>query len=457
MFDKILIANRGEIALRIIRACKELGIKTLAVYSEADVDSLHVQLADEAICIGKAASQDSYLKIDRIISAAEIGDVDAIHPGYGFLAENAHFAEVCESCNIKFIGPKARAIRDMGNKSVAREMARKAGVPVTPGSNGIVETDQQALKIAKQIGYPIMIKAVAGGGGRGMRQAHNDVSLVQGFNAARMEAEKAFNNGALYLEKLIEHPHHIEFQILADKYGKIVHIGERDCSIQRRNQKLLEESPSPLITPALRKAMGRAAIKLAHAVDYENAGTIEFLVDNKMNFYFMEMNTRIQVEHPVTEEVYGIDLVKEQIRIAWGDKLSKDFDDLQPQRHAIEMRINAEDPFNDFRPSPGKIELFYAPGGHGIRWDSHVYAGYTVPPYYDSMIGKLIAFGSDRATAMNRMSRALDEFVIRGIKTTVPFGQLILKDPDFRRGRYSTHFVEGFIKQRQSILPPREG
>jgi acetyl-CoA carboxylase biotin carboxylase subunit len=457
MFDKILIANRGEIALRIIRACKELGIKTLAVYSEADVDSLHVQLADEAICIGKAASQESYLKIDRIISAAEIGDVDAIHPGYGFLAENAHFAEVCESCNIKFIGPKARAIRDMGNKSVAREMARKAGVPVTPGSNGIVETDQQALKIAKQIGYPIMIKAVAGGGGRGMRQAHNDVSLVQGFNAARMEAEKAFNNGALYLEKLIEHPHHIEFQILADKYGKIVHIGERDCSIQRRNQKLLEESPSPLITPALRKAMGKAAIKLAHAVDYENAGTIEFLVDSKMNFYFMEMNTRIQVEHPVTEEVYGIDLVKEQIRIAFGDRLNKDFDDLQPQKHAIEMRINAEDPFNDFRPSPGKIELFYAPGGHGIRWDSHVYAGYTVPPYYDSMIGKLIAFGSDRATAMNRMSRALDEFVIRGIKTTVPFGQLILKDPDFRRGRYSTHFVEGFIKQRQSILPPREG
>jgi len=457
MFDKILIANRGEIALRIIRACKELGIKTLAVYSEADVDSLHVQLADEAICIGKAASQDSYLKIDRIISAAEIGDVDAIHPGYGFLAENAHFAEVCESCNIKFIGPKADAIKSMGNKSVAREMARKAGVPVTPGSNGIVETDQQALKIAKQIGYPIMIKAVAGGGGRGMRQAHNDFSLVQGFNAARMEAEKAFGNGAIYLEKLIEHPHHIEFQILADKYGKIVHVGERDCSIQRRNQKLLEESPSPLITPALRKAMGKAAIKLAHAVNYENAGTIEFLVDNKMNFYFMEMNTRIQVEHPVTEEVYGIDLVKEQIRIAWGDRLNKDFDDLQPQKHAIEMRINAEDPFNDFRPSPGKIDLFYAPGGHGIRWDSHVYAGYTVPPYYDSMIGKLIAFGSDRTTAMNRMSRALDEFVIRGIKTTVPFGQLILKDPDFRRGKYSTHFVEGFIKQRQSILPPREG
>ena len=456
MFDKILIANRGEIALRIIRACKELGIKTLAVYSTADVDSLHVALADEAICIGKESSQDSYLKIDRIISAAELGDVDAIHPGYGFLAENAHFAEVCESCKIKFIGPKPAAIRAMGDKAVARETARKAGVPITPGSNGVVETDQAALKVARQIGYPVMIKAVAGGGGRGMRQAHNDVSLVQGFNAAKAEAEKAFNNGALYLEKLIENPHHIEFQILADKNGKTVHIGERDCSIQRRNQKLLEEAPSPYITPAVRKAMGRAAIKLAHAVEYENAGTLEFLVDDKQNYYFMEMNTRIQVEHPVTEEVYGVDLVKEQIKIAFGEKLGKDFDDLRPLKHAIEFRINAEDPFNDFRPSPGKIDLFYAPGGHGIRWDSHVYGGYTVPPYYDSMIGKLIAFGNDRATAMDRMSRALDEFVIRGIKTTVPIGQAILKDPDFRRGRYSTHFVEGFLKQRASILPLRE-
>ncbi len=455
MFDKILIANRGEIALRIIRACKELGIKTLAVYSEADADSIHVQLADEAICIGKALSSDSYLKIERIISAAEIGDVDAIHPGYGFLAENAHFAEVCESCNIKFIGPKAASIRAMGDKSVARETARKAGVPVTPGSQGVLESDQEALKVAKKIGYPVMIKAVAGGGGRGMRQAHNDVSLVQGFNAARMEAEKAFGNGALYLEKLIENPHHIEFQILADQHGKIVHVGERDCSIQRRNQKLLEEAPSPFITPAVRKAMGKAAIRLAQQVDYQNAGTMEFLVDDKMNFYFMEMNTRIQVEHPVTEEVYGVDLVKEQIRIAFGEKLGKDFDDLQPQKHAIEMRVNAEDAFNDFRPSPGKIDLFYAPGGHGIRWDSHVYSGYTVPPHYDSMIGKLIAFGSTRAVAMDRMARALDEFVIRGIKTTVPFGQVILQDPDFRRGRYSTHFVEGFLKQRQSFLPER--
>jgi len=456
MFDKILIANRGEIALRIIRACKDLGIKTLAVYSTADVDSLHVQMADEAICIGKAPSQDSYLKIDRIMSAAEIGDVDAIHPGYGFLAENAHFAEVCESCNIKFIGPKPEAIRKMGDKSVARATARKAGVPITPGSAGVVESDQEALKIAKQIGYPIMIKAVAGGGGRGMRQAHNDVSLVQGFNSAKMEAEKAFNNGALYLEKLIENPHHIEFQILADRFKKVVHIGERDCSIQRRNQKLLEESPSPFITPTTRKLMGRAAVKLAQSVDYENAGTIEFLVDDKQNFYFMEMNTRIQVEHPVTEEVYGVDLVKEQIKIAFGEKLSKDFDDLVPQKHAIEMRVNAEDPFNDFRPSPGRIELFYAPGGHGIRWDSHVYSGYTVPPYYDSMIGKLIAFGNDRATAMSRLSRALDEFIIRGIKTTVPIGQAILKDPDFRRGSYSTHFVDGFLKQAASILPSKE-
>ena len=455
MFDKILIANRGEIALRIIRACKELGIKTLAVYSEADADSIHVQLADEAICIGKAASSDSYLNIMRIMSAAEIGDVDAIHPGYGFLAENAHFAEVCHDSNIKFIGPKASSIRAMGDKAVARETARKAGVPVTPGSNGVIETDQEALKVARKIGYPVMIKAVAGGGGRGMRQAHNDVSLHQGFNAARMEAEKAFGNGALYIEKLIENPHHIEFQILADQHGKIVHVGERDCSIQRRNQKLLEEAPSPFITPAVRKAMGKAAIRLAQAVDYQNAGTMEFLVDDKMNFFFMEMNTRIQVEHPVTEEVYGVDLVKEQIRIAFGEKLGKDFDDLQPQKHAIEMRVNAEDAFNDFRPSPGKIDLFYAPGGHGIRWDSHVYAGYTVPPHYDSMIGKLIAFGSTRAVAMDRMSRALDEFVIRGIKTTVPFGQVILKDPDFRRGRYSTHFVEGFLKQRQSFLPER--
>lgn len=454
MFDKILIANRGEIALRVLRACREMGIKTLAVYSEPDVDSLHVQLADEAICIGKAPSNESYLKIDRIISAAEIGDVDAIHPGYGFLSENAHFAEVCESCNIKFIGPKPATIRAMGDKAVARETARKAGVPVTPGSNGILESDQQALKVARQIGYPIMIKAVAGGGGRGMRAAHNDVSLVQGFHAARLEAEKAFGNGALYLEKLIENPHHVEFQIMGDKFGHVVHVGERDCSIQRRNQKLIEECPSPIVTAALRRAMGKASVKLAEAVDYEGAGTIEYLVDDKGNFYFMEMNTRIQVEHPVTEEVYGVDLVKTQIRVAAGEKLGKEFDNLEPKKYAIEMRINAEDPFHDFRPSPGKIEFYYPPGGLGVRLDSHVYAGYTIPQYYDSMIGKLIASGPDRATALNRLSRALDEFLIRGIKTTIPFGQLILKDPEFRRGRYSTHFVQQFMAQKQSLLTP---
>jgi acetyl-CoA carboxylase, biotin carboxylase subunit len=456
MFDKVLIANRGEIALRIIRACREMGIKTLAVYSEPDAESLHVQMADEAICIGKAASSESYLKIDRIISAAEIGDVDAIHPGYGFLAENAHFAEVCESCNIKFIGPKASSIRTMGDKAAARTAARKAGVPVTPGSEGVAETDQQALKIAHQIGYPVMIKAVAGGGGRGMRPAHNDVSLVQGFHAARMEAEKAFGNGALYLEKLIENPHHIEFQVFGDRFGKVIHLGERDCSIQRRNQKLIEEAPSPIMTPSLRKAMGKCAIKLAEAVKYEGAGTMEFLVDSKNNFYFMEMNTRIQVEHPVTEEVYGVDLVKEQIRVAAGERLSRELENALPTRHAIEMRINAEDPFNNFRPSPGKVELFYAPGGPGIRIDSHVYSGYTIPPHYDSMIGKIIAYGPDRKSAMERLSRAFDEFIVRGIKTTIPFGQLIIKDPDFRRGRYHTHFVEQLLEQKQALMPVRD-
>ncbi|PTX99994.1 acetyl-CoA carboxylase biotin carboxylase subunit [Verrucomicrobia bacterium LW23] len=447
MFDKILIANRGEIALRVIRACRDLGIRTLAVYSDADVDSLHVKLADEAICIGKAPASESYLKIDRIISAAEIGDVDAIHPGYGFLSENAQFAEVCESCKIKFIGPKSSSIRMMGDKAVARETARKVGVPVTPGSAGVVENDQQALKVAAQIGYPVIIKAVAGGGGRGMRPAHNDVSLVQGFNAAKLEAEKAFGNGTVYIEKLIEHPHHVEIQVLGDKYGKVVHIGERDCSIQRRNQKLLEESPSPLMTPALRKAMGRAAIKLAEAVNYEGAGTLEFLVDDKGNFYFMEMNTRIQVEHPVTEEVYGIDLVREQIKLAAGERLGREFDDLQPQRHAIEFRVNAEDPDNDFRPSAGRINFYLPPGGHGIRVDSHSYTGYHIPPYYDSMIAKLIAFGPDRRTAMDRMDRALHEYKITGIHTTIPLGQQILRDPDFRRGQYSTHFIERFFKR----------
>ncbi len=447
MFDKILIANRGEIALRIIRACKELGIRTLAVYSEADINSPHVRLADEAICIGKAPSSESYLKIDRIISAAEIGDVDAIHPGYGFLAENANFAEVCESCNIKFIGPKPAAIRAMGDKAVARETARKAGVPISPGSDGLVDTEQDALKVCKKIGYPVMIKAVAGGGGRGMRKAHNDVSLVQGFHAARMEADKAFGNGALYIEKLIENPHHVEFQILADRHGRTIHLGERDCSIQRRNQKLIEESPSPIVTPELRKKMGKASIKLAEAVKYENAGTIEYLVDDDGNFYFMEMNTRIQVEHPVTEEVYGVDLVRKQIEIAAGLPLGKEYDNLVPLRHAIEVRINAEDPYENFRPSPGKIDFMFAPGGHGIRLDSHAYAGYVIPPHYDSMIGKLIASGPDRATAIQRMIRALDEFTIRGVKTTIPIAAQILRNADFQRGKYSTHFIPTFFDQ----------
>lgn len=446
MFSKILIANRGEIALRIIRACKELGIATVTVYSEADVDSLHVQLADEAVCIGRAPSTESYLKIDRIISAAEVTDVDAIHPGYGFLAENAHFAEICGSCNIKFIGPSPSAIRAMGDKNAAREQATKAGVPVSPGSDGVVDTEQEALRIAKKIGYPVMVKAIAGGGGRGMRPAHNEVSLIQGFHAARAEAEKAFGNGAIYIEKLIENPHHIEFQVLGDSHGRIVHLGERDCSIQRRNQKIIEECPSPLMTPELRARMGEASIKLAESVGYENAGTMEYLVDNRGNFYFMEMNTRIQVEHPVTEEVYACDLVKEQISIAGGNKLSEHVASATPRSHAIECRINAEDPNNNFQPSPGMIDLYYAPGGRGVRIDSHAYAKYTVPPYYDSMIAKLITVGSTRNAAIRRMSRALNEYLITGIKTTIPFQAQIMQNGDFQAGKFDTGFVERMMK-----------
>lgn len=446
MFSKILIANRGEIALRIIRACKELGIATVTVYSEADVDSLHVQLADEAVCIGRAPSTESYLKIDRIISAAEITDVDAIHPGYGFLAENAHFAEICASCNIRFIGPSPSAIRAMGDKNAARDQAIKAGVPVSPGSDGVVDTEQEALRIAKKIGYPVMIKAIAGGGGRGMRPAHNEVSLIQGFHAARVEAEKAFGNDAVYIEKLIENPHHIEFQVLGDSHGRIIHLGERDCSIQRRNQKIIEECPSPLMTPELRARMGEASIKLAEAVGYENAGTMEYLVDNQGSFYFMEMNTRIQVEHPVTEEVYACDLVKEQISIASGNKISEHIASAAPRSHAIECRINAEDPNNNFQPSPGMIDLYYAPGGRGVRIDSHAYAKYTVPPYYDSMIAKLITVGSTRNAAIRRMSRALNEYLITGIKTTIPFQAQIMQNGDFQAGRFDTSFVERLMK-----------
>ncbi len=456
MFDKVLIANRGEIAVRVIRACRDLGVRTLAVYSEADAESLHGHLADESICIGKGPASESYLKIDRIIAAAEIGDVDAIHPGYGFLAENAHFAEVCESCNIKFIGPKPKAIRAMGDKNVARETARKAGVPVTPGSDGVVESEQEALRIAKRLGYPVMVKAVAGGGGRGMRPAHNDVSLVKGFHAARHEAEKAFGNGAVYIEKLIENPHHIEIQVIADRHGRIVALGERDCSIQRRNQKLVEECPSPIVDAEMRRKMERSAVRLCEAVHYENAGTLEFLVDDAGNFYFMEMNTRIQVEHPVTEEVYDVDLVREQIRVAAGEAISDRVALAQPRQHAIEVRVNAEDPFQDFRPCPGRITAMYQPGGHGIRIDSHAFAGYSIPPYYDSMIGKIIAFGDDRATAISRMSRALHEFVIEGVKTTVPLASLIMNDPEYRRGRFSTGFIERLMSQAHGLLPGRK-
>ena len=452
MFKKILIANRGEIALRIIRACKELGVQSVAIYSEPDIHSLHVQLADEAICIGPAPSPESYLKIDRIISAAEIADVDAIHPGYGFLAENAHFAEVCASCNIKFIGPTPNAIRLMGDKNSARDSARKAGVPISPGSEGTVDTEQEALKIARKIGFPVMIKAVAGGGGRGMRIAHNDSSLVQGYHAARMEADKAFGNGAVYIEKFIVNPHHIEFQVFGDEHGRVVHLGERDCSLQRRNQKIVEECPSPLMTEELRKRMGDASIKLCESVGYTNAGTIEYLVDDSGNFYFMEMNTRIQVEHPITEEVYGCDLVKQQIQVAAGEHLSKHVLEARPRGHAMECRINAEDPEKNFMPCPGNIELYYAPGGRGVRIDSHAYAGYPIPPNYDSMIAKVITTASSRSACIGRMSRALNEYMITGIKTTIPFQQAIMQNSSFREGKYHTGFVEQLLRDGVPVI-----
>ncbi|HXD01182.1 MAG TPA: acetyl-CoA carboxylase biotin carboxylase subunit [Verrucomicrobiae bacterium] len=448
MFEKVLVANRGEIAVRIIRACKELNIRTVAVYSEPDANSMHVQMADEAICIGKAASSDSYLRIDRLVSAAEIADVDAIHPGYGFLSENAHFADVCESCNIKFIGPNSRAMNALEDKAVSRNLAKKAGVPIPPGSEGTVENEQDALAVSKRIGYPVMIKAVAGGGGRGMRVAHNDISLVKGYHTARNEAEKAFGNSGVYIEKYIENPHHIEFQILGDHRGKIIHLGERDCSIQRRNQKVIEETPSPLIDHKFRKLrdkMGKAAVRIAELAHYTNAGTVEFIVDNHGNFYFLEVNKRIQVEHPITEEVTGIDLVRYQIMIAMGEPLRHSQGDIEFKGHAIECRINAEDPFDDFRPSPGRIEMYYAPGGRGVRVDSHAYAGYNIPPHYDSMIGKLITYGKDRREAMDKMSCALSEYMITGVKTTISFQQAILQDPNFRRGVYSTGFIDQLL------------
>lgn len=447
MIKKVLIANRGEIALRIVRACNELGIKTLAVYSEADEQSLHVQLADEAICIGPAAGRESYLKGDRIIAAAEIADVDAIHPGYGFLAENADFAEQCEKCNIKFIGPGADAIVNFGDKAKARDMAVKAKVPVIPGSDGTVDDEKTALEVAKKIGFPVIIKAVAGGGGKGMRTAHNAVAFVKEYNSARSEAEAAFGNGAVYIEKFLQAPRHIEIQVLGDQHGNVIHLGERDCSIQRRHQKVIEEAPSPFISEKTRKKMGEDAVKLAKSVNYEGAGTIEFLMDEKQNYYFIEMNTRIQVEHGVTEEVTGVDLVKEQLLIAGGQKLSYEQKDIKFLRHCVECRVCAEDPGRNFAPCPGEISLYYSPGGHGVRIDSHVYSGYTIPPHYDSMIAKVMTFGRTRELALDRMDRALGEYLIRGIKTNIPFSRAIIRDRVFREGEATTKYIEEFVER----------
>ena len=454
MFEKILVANRGEIAVRIIRACRELDIRTVAVYSEADANSMHVQMADEAICIGPSPSNESYLKRDRLIGAAEIADVDAIHPGYGFLSEDARFAEVCESCNITFIGPGAQVMNTFGDKQTSRELATRAGVLVPPGSDGMVEDEDTARRVAKEIGYPVMIKAVAGGGGRGMRVAHNEVSLLKGFHTARTEAEKAFGNGGVYIEKFIENPRHIEYQILGDTKGNIIHLGERDCSIQRRNQKLIEETPSPLMAelPDLRQEMGEAALRIAHESSYVNAGTVEFVTDDKGNYYFLEVNKRIQVEHPITEEVTGVDLVKAQIAVAMGETLRISQEEVSFTGHAIECRINAENPYADFAPSPGRVEMYYAPGGKGVRLDSHVYAGYTVPPHYDSMVAKLITVGKDRREAIARMSRALSEYMITGIKTTIPFELAVMRDPNFRRGVYATNFIENMLANRRELI-----
>ena len=447
MLKKVLIANRGEIALRIVRACNELGIKTLAVYSEADEQSLHVQLADEAICIGPAAGNLSYLKADRIIAAAEIADVDAIHPGYGFLAENADFAEQCAQCNIKFIGPGKEAIVNFGDKAKARDMAIQAKVPVIPGSDGTVDNEKEALRVAKKIGYPVIIKAVAGGGGKGMRTARNAMAFAKEYNNARNEAEKAFGNGAVYLERFLEAPRHIEIQLLGDQHGNVIHLSERDCSVQRRHQKVIEEAPSPFISDDTRKKMGRDAVKLAKSVKYEGAGTVEFLVDGNGDYFFIEMNTRIQVEHGVTEEVTGVDLVKEQLLIASGRKLSYQQKDIKITMHCIECRICAEDPSRNFAPCPGEITLYYSPGGHGVRIDSHCYSGYTIPPHYDSMIAKVMTYGRTRDLALDRMDRALGEYLIRGIKTNIPFSRAIIRDPHFREGKYTTKFIEKFLER----------
>ena len=445
MFKKILIANRGEIAVRIIRACRELGISTVAVFSKADADSLHVKMADEAICIGEAPSAKSYLNIQALISAAEVMDAEAIHPGYGFFSENAHFAEVCESCNIRFIGPPSSAIKLLGDKVQAKDLCRKVGAPTIPGSLGTVDTVEEAKRVAEQVGYPVLVKAAAGGGGRGIRRAHTALTLTNAFMTTRAEAEAGFGRGDVYIEKIIMEPRHVEVQIFADTHGNCVYLGERDCTVQRRHQKLIEEAPSPVVSPEMRKRMGEDAVKIAKAAGYVNAGTIEFLVDKDLNYYFMEMNTRIQVEHPVTECVTGLDLIKEQIRVAAGQSLSFSQEDIKITGHSFEVRINAEDSEAGFRPCPGKINFFHMPGGRSVRMDTHIYSGYVIPPNYDSMIGKLITWGKDRTEAGKIMVRALDEIVVDGIKTSAPFAKRIFNDQKFKSGRYSTAFIEEFL------------
>ena len=442
MFNKILIANRGEIALRVIRTCKEMGIKTVAIYSKADADSLHVRVVDEAVSIGPPPSSESYLNIPRIMAAVEITNADGVHPGYGFLSENANFSEICRQSGVKFIGPTPEMINKMGDKVTAKETMIKAGVPVVPGSEGLLKDVKQGIKIANQIGYPVILKATAGGGGKGMRIVTKDDEFEAAGDSARKEAKASFTNDGIYVEKYVEEPRHIEFQIIGDQFGNVIHLSERDCSIQRRHQKLIEESPSPFMTPELREKMGDAAVKAGKSINYEGVGTIEFLVDKYRNFYFMEMNTRIQVEHPVTEEVIDHDLIKEQIKVAAGIPISgKNY---YPKMHAMECRINAEDVFNGFRPSPGKINSFHSPKGHGVRVDTHVYAGYTVPPYYDSMIAKLICKAQTRDECIKKMQRALDEFVIEGIKTTVPFHKCIMKNEKFKSGDFNTGFINTF-------------
>ncbi|MEQ6376486.1 acetyl-CoA carboxylase biotin carboxylase subunit [Bacillaceae bacterium S4-13-58] len=445
MIKKVLIANRGEIAVRIIRACKELGIATVAVYSEADRDSLHVQLADEAYCIGPKSSKESYLNKTNIMSVATLTEVDAIHPGYGFLAENADFAEICQACGVKFIGPSPHAIQKMGTKDVARETMKQAGVPIVPGSDGIIKNEEEGKKIAESIGYPVIIKATAGGGGKGIRVALNEEELIKGIRVTQKEAETAFGDPGVYLEKFIEDFRHVEIQVLADEHGNVIHLGERDCTVQRRLQKLIEETPSPALSEEIRQQMGRAAVKAAEAVQYTGAGTIEFIFDHNENkFYFMEMNTRIQVEHPVTEMVTGVDLIKEQIKIANGETLSYRQEEVQFKGWAIECRINAEDPFKNFMPSAGEITFYLSPGGYGVRVDSAAYPGWVIPPYYDSMIAKLITYGNTREEAIQKMKRALDEFIIEGVKTTIPFHQRVMNHSVFVNGEFNTKFLEKY-------------